>query len=118
MYILLGRINKIQEIDNRLFVLDKSISKSVLVFDRKGTFLFRVGKLGQGLGEYASVSDFSIISIKGSSMLSLSIKCYSCLIFRRLFLKEKALRLMKVKYGIPNVGLRPFAVYLLVYWVS
>ena len=58
--ILLGRINKIQEIDNRLFVLDKSISRSVLVFDRKGTFLFRVGKLGQGPGEYASVSDFSI----------------------------------------------------------
>lgn len=27
---MLGRINKIQEIDNRLFVLDKSISKSVL----------------------------------------------------------------------------------------
>lgn len=40
------------------------------------------------------------------------------MILRRLFLKEKALRLMKVKYGIPNVGLRPFAVYLLVYWVS
>lgn len=58
--VLLGRISKIQEIDNHLFVLDKSISKSVLVFDKKGAFLFRIGKLGQGPGEYTSISDFSI----------------------------------------------------------
>lgn len=51
-------------------------------------------------------------------MISLRIKCYSWVILRRLFLKEKALRLMKVKYRILNVGLRPFAVYLLVYlWI-
>ena len=48
--VLLGRISKIQEIDNHLFVLDKSISKSVLVFDKKGAFLFRIGIIFESLG--------------------------------------------------------------------
>jgi hypothetical protein len=36
------------------------MAKGVFVFDGEGNFLFQIGKLGQGPGEYTSISDFSI----------------------------------------------------------
>jgi len=46
--------------DNYLFILDKNHTKNLLIFDREGKFIKKIGNLGRGPGEYARVYDFTI----------------------------------------------------------
>lgn len=57
---LIGHIDKMQTWNDFIFILDSNIGKSLFVFNRKGEFVRRVGCIGQGVGEYASVNDFTI----------------------------------------------------------
>ncbi|MBN1768937.1 MAG: 6-bladed beta-propeller [Prolixibacteraceae bacterium] len=56
---MLGDINKVCMIDNSLFITDGS-SNSLYEFDLNGGFIRKIGQVGNGPGEYRSVSDFSI----------------------------------------------------------
>ena len=55
----IGRIDNIRIIRDKIVVLDKSIAKSVFVFDLTGKFLTRIGRIGKGPGEYISLTTIS-----------------------------------------------------------
>lgn len=56
---MLGDIDKVSIIDNSLFITDNS-SNSLYEFNLNGDFERKIGQIGNGPGEYRSVSDFSI----------------------------------------------------------
>ena len=56
---LLGRIERISLYQDKIFILDTS-TNSVLVFNNKGKFLFRLQNVGNGPKEYDSLMDFAI----------------------------------------------------------
>lgn len=53
-------VDKMLYVNERFYILDYMGTSSVLVFDNKGTFLFKVGNVGQGPGEYSRVTDFDV----------------------------------------------------------
>jgi hypothetical protein len=57
---LIGKIDKIQVYDNYIFILDKLIAKKLFLFDKEGKYIRQIGKFGDGSGEYAEISDFTI----------------------------------------------------------
>ncbi len=57
---IIGSINKMQVIEDKLIILDKSRAKSLFVFNKDGKFLYKVGERGGGPGEYTGISDFTI----------------------------------------------------------
>ena len=57
---LFKEIDKMLYVNERFYILDCMGTSSVLVFDNKGTFLFKVGNVGQGPGEYTRVTDFDV----------------------------------------------------------
>lgn len=56
---LLGSVDKLIEANGRYYVLDHMM-ECVQVFDGTGKYLHRVGKVGQGPGEYSDLSDFAV----------------------------------------------------------
>lgn len=56
---LIGRISKMVTSDSLLFLLDKT-AKELILFDKEGNFVRRVGQVGKGPGEFASISDFTV----------------------------------------------------------
>ena len=56
---LLGDIDKVEIVDNNIFVLDGSVAKTLFMFNDKGRFIRKIGRLGNGKGEYISPIDFS-----------------------------------------------------------
>ena len=57
---LLGGIDKMQIYKSQLFVLDSRFTKGVYIFDRKGTFMRKIGNIGLAPDEYVSCDDFTI----------------------------------------------------------
>jgi hypothetical protein len=57
---LIGRISEFQVFDGYIYVLDKSIAKSLFVFDMDGRFIRKIGNLGRGPGEYVQLYDFTL----------------------------------------------------------
>ncbi|MFN4147027.1 MAG: 6-bladed beta-propeller [Runella sp.] len=55
---LIGNIDKVEFIENKILVLDKTISKSLFIFDNNGKFVQKIGSVGQGPGEYNEIYDF------------------------------------------------------------
>jgi len=53
---LIGNITNILFDDSLIFVVDKEQAKTVFVFDMKGKFINRIGKVGNGPGEYTHLS--------------------------------------------------------------
>lgn len=54
---LLGKIHKVLFADSLIFVLDIDIAKGVLMFNRKGKFIRKIGDIGKGFGEYMAPHD-------------------------------------------------------------
>lgn len=50
---LIGNISQLISTDSLIFISDKEITKNIYCFNRKGKFLYKIGKVGQGPGEYA-----------------------------------------------------------------
>lgn len=57
---LIGEIIELQVFDGHIYVLDIRAAKSLLVFDMTGRFIRKIGSLGQGPGEYTSISNFTL----------------------------------------------------------
>jgi hypothetical protein len=60
---LIGYINEVQVFDGKIFVFDNDHVNSVFVFDMDGKFIRKIGRAGQGPGEYVDISDFTIDEI-------------------------------------------------------
>jgi hypothetical protein len=57
---LIKQIDKIVFDNDKIFVLDCRGNNKILVFDRQGKFMWTVGKVGQGPGEYIEACDFCV----------------------------------------------------------
>lgn len=57
---LIGGIDKIEIIEDRIYILDKFKSKSLFCFDLKGQFLFKIHHLGKGQGEFILPEEFTV----------------------------------------------------------
>ncbi|EIM77856.1 hypothetical protein A3SI_05237 [Nitritalea halalkaliphila LW7] len=54
---LIGKIDKVIRHEGRIFVLDRDLAQTVFCFDLQGRFLFKLGGLGKGPGEYRELRD-------------------------------------------------------------
>jgi hypothetical protein len=57
---IISQIDKIYFINNRIYILDRNGGKGVFVFEGNGKFIGKIGSIGGGPGEYASIDDFTI----------------------------------------------------------
>lgn len=57
---LIGRCSNIQVFEDKLLILDEEVTESLFIYNNDGTFLYKISKIGQGSGEYVSLSDFTI----------------------------------------------------------
>lgn len=56
----LSRIDKVIEYESRYYILDRITGRKLSVFNHQGNFLFQIGSIGKGPGEYIIPYDFSI----------------------------------------------------------
>jgi hypothetical protein len=57
---LIGMINQIEVYENKIFILDYNVARSLFVFDVDGNFLYKIGDVGKGPGEYLAPNCFAI----------------------------------------------------------
>jgi hypothetical protein len=57
---LIGKIDRVKIVDERIFILDNDITKSVQVYTIHGKFISHIGRQGNGPGEYVEPYDFWI----------------------------------------------------------
>lgn len=57
---LIAHIDKLMFGDNRIYVLD-AVSKSILIFDKKGQFIRKIHQVGNGPGEYIGLIDMTLM---------------------------------------------------------
>ena len=55
----IGSISKIELSDGKIYVLDKSSTKQVHIFDTVGNYISSIGNIGRGNGEYLNIEDFT-----------------------------------------------------------
>jgi hypothetical protein len=61
----IGNISKIQDFEERLYVLDGYVAKAVLVFTKEGKYIMKFGIQGKGRGEFRFfIRDFNIVEDK------------------------------------------------------
>lgn len=56
---LISKMDRVIKYEGRYYVLDKRM-KQLLSFDSSGNHLFTINTVGNGIGEYISLRDFSI----------------------------------------------------------
>ncbi|WP_238531594.1 6-bladed beta-propeller [Nitritalea halalkaliphila] len=54
---LIGKMNKVIRHEKKIFVLDSDLAQTVFCFDLNGKFLFKLGRIGKGSGEYRELRD-------------------------------------------------------------
>lgn len=57
---IIGHIDKMIYDRGRFYVLDSKMNKGIYVFNSDGSFLFNIGRVGRGHGEYIEPTDFVI----------------------------------------------------------
>jgi hypothetical protein len=65
-----GHIGKIKKIANKYFI--SSDRKELLVFDSTGLFIKKIGRIGQGPGEYSSISDYDVFENGNIAILNVN----------------------------------------------
>lgn len=63
--VLLGTVTHIKIVKDKLLVVDANKSKRIFVFDMQGKFLYTIGGLGEGPGEYMSINQV-LVSPEGN----------------------------------------------------
>jgi hypothetical protein len=61
---LIGQIDKLLYQDSLFFIVDRTISPSIMVFNRSGHFLNKISSRGKGPGEFMEIWDVNINSHK------------------------------------------------------
>lgn len=60
----IAKIDKISIYKNHFYILDQT-GKKLVVFDNKGKYLFNIGSIGKGPGQYINLTDFIIDEKEG-----------------------------------------------------
>ena len=69
---IIGKIDKIEITENYIYILDRFSAKSLFVFKKNGDFFKKIGRIGNGPGEYSSIWDFCILNDKELFILDFS----------------------------------------------
>ncbi len=69
---LVGEIDKTIIRNDKIFLLDKYVTESVLVFNHSGKFLYKIANIGRGPGEFSMPNDI-IVDEKGNEISILDI---------------------------------------------
>lgn len=56
----IGTYDKVQLTDDKIFIVDRTYTKSVFCFDHFGNFIFKVSNAGGGPEEYTELRDFTV----------------------------------------------------------
>lgn len=54
---LIGGIDKVILSDDRIYIMDRFVTRSLLIFDTEGRFVNKISRLGQGPEEYININD-------------------------------------------------------------
>jgi hypothetical protein len=57
---LIGRIDKLYQLQDRIVIVDKAISRAIFIFDLQGKFLSKISRFGEGPEEYTQISDATV----------------------------------------------------------
>ena len=57
---LIGVIDKIIPLQDRILIVDKDITQTIYIFDKSGRFIRKINKKGRGPGEYLSLNDVAV----------------------------------------------------------
>lgn len=57
---IIGSVDKILFKNNKIYVLDKNISKALFIFNRYGHYLYKIDRQGRGPGEYEMINGFDL----------------------------------------------------------
>lgn len=63
---LFGKIDKLIVYNDRFYILDKTDMKKIFVFANDGKFIRKIGRFGEGPGEYSNIEDFTIDESTGN----------------------------------------------------
>ena len=106
---LIGSIDEIKIYGDRIYVLDKKISKEVFVFDIQGDYIGKIGQKGHGPGEYPKPDGFEIDKINGELLItSLSIRKIFRYDFNGNFLGSISTKISSFDFKILDNGQRVF----------
>lgn len=61
---LIGTVNQIICTEELIFIMDREVANSIFCFDMEGHFLYKIGKIGQGPGEYTRLCNIALIKDK------------------------------------------------------
>ncbi|PIF02152.1 MAG: hypothetical protein CR996_00820 [Draconibacterium sp.] len=61
---IIGDVDKILYLNERFYIFDKQITKSVFVFSKNGKFLYKINRQGHGPGEYILPIGFDVDSFE------------------------------------------------------
>jgi len=64
----IGEVDKIRYSNNRFYIFDKNVTKSIFVFSKSGKYLYKIDKLGKGPGEYIFPMDFDVDTLGNTYM--------------------------------------------------
>lgn len=59
---MISEISKLVVYDDKIIILDKKARRQILVFNKSGEYLYSIGKMGLGPGEYTYIRDFTYSS--------------------------------------------------------
>ena len=59
---VIGTIKKLYSIGDKLIIFDRDITKSIYFFNKDGTFINKISRIGRGPGEYVSITDIAIMA--------------------------------------------------------
>ena len=62
---LIGSLDDLQVFDGYIYILDSRKAKSLFVFDMEGRFIRKIGRVGNGPGEYSEIKDFTLDTKNG-----------------------------------------------------
>jgi hypothetical protein len=98
---LLGFISKLTITNDRIYVLDQLLTKALFVFDKSGKFLFKIGRVGNGPGEYVVVTDFYLNEKDSTIHLLADGRKIINFDYDGSFIDEKRLPLLHSSYILP-----------------
>ena len=109
---LIGKIDKLLFHSNKILVVENDRRLSILLFSTDGKFISKIGRLGQGPGEYVSIRDVAIDHInKNVVVLDASGKKLLYYDMNGDFLKEQRLFYYPTSLAVLNDGSILFAQY-------
>lgn len=67
---LIGEISKMIVTDDKIYIMDSFVSQQVFVFDKKGKLLFCIDQKGHGPGDFISVWDIQVDTLKNEILVN------------------------------------------------